>query len=97
MTTPGSAYDGPSKIQEPWFPASTLRQAGEGEGSRNRRVPSPIPESEEPVTVETNPSPPNKYKEGDRDQDTVPKEAGTLRHRRRGVGTAGQPDGRSRQ
>lgn len=29
--------------------------------------------------METNPSPPNKNKEGDRDQDTVPREAGTIR------------------
>ena len=41
----------------------------------------PIPKSEESVTVETNPSPPNKNKEGDRDQDTMPKEAGTLWHK----------------
>ena len=78
MTTPSSAWDSPSKIQEPWLPASTQRRVGGREGSRNRRVPSPIPESEEPVTVETNPSPPNKTNEGDRDRDGTAREAGTL-------------------
>lgn len=58
---------------------------GEGgkEGSRNLRVPSPIPESEELVTVETNPSPPNKNKEGDRGQD---KTAQRSRHTQAGRG-----------
>lgn len=97
---PPLGLDLPSKVQEPGLPASTRCPAGEGEGSRNRRVPSPIPESEKPVTVETNPSPPNKNKEGDRDPDTVPREAGTIRPKQgeqRLAGHRARRSGRNRE
>lgn len=70
----------PPKSENLGFPPPLKAQKERGRGHKIEGF-LPIPESEEPVTVETNPSPPNKNKEGDKDQDTMPKEAGTLRNK----------------
>ena len=97
MTTSHSARDRPRRSESLGSPPPPSPRRRSGEGSRNRRVPSPIPESEERVTVETNPSPPNRHPEGDRDLDSTPggkqgprlhaRRDGPLEHGRRGLGT----------